>query len=111
MVPAELLRVQVAYCPAPGSTDLCEVRLPEGAVLSDAVAASGLLQRHGLQLVTIKAGIWSRVRDLATPLRDLDRVEIYRPLQVDPKEARRLRYKRDRGPKSRVSKAGEADSG
>ena len=108
MVPAELLRVQVAYCPAPGSTDLCEVRLPEGAVLSDALAASGLLQRHGLQLADVKVGIWSRVRELTTPLRDLDRVEIFRPLQVDPKEARRLRYKRDRGQKSRVSKPGEA---
>ena len=108
MAPAEPLRVQVAYCPVPGSTDQCELLLPAGAVLSDALAASGLLQRHGLQLVDVKAGIWSRVRELATPLRDLDRVEIYRPLQVDPKEARRLRYKRDRGQKSRVSKPGEA---
>ncbi len=108
MAPAESLLVQVAYCPAPGSTDLCELRLLAGAVLSDALTASGLLQRHGLQLADVKAGIWSRVRELTTPLRDLDRVEIYRPLQVDPKEARRLRYKRDRGQKSRVSKPGEA---
>jgi putative ubiquitin-RnfH superfamily antitoxin RatB of RatAB toxin-antitoxin module len=34
------------------------------------------------------------VRPLDTLLRDGDRVELYRPLRVDPKEARRLRYKR-----------------
>jgi putative ubiquitin-RnfH superfamily antitoxin RatB of RatAB toxin-antitoxin module len=31
----------------------------------------------------------------STPLRPGDRVELYRPLTVDPKEARRLRYRRD----------------
>ena len=29
-----------------------------------------------------------------TVLRERDRVEVYRPLQVDPKEARRLRYRK-----------------
>lgn len=111
MAPAERLRVQVAYCPRPGYTDLCEVQLPEGALLSDALAASGLVQRYGLPMAEVKAGIWSRVRELTTPLRDCDRVEIYRPLQVDPKEARRLRYKRDRVRKPRVLKAGETQSG
>jgi len=36
------------------------------------------------------------VKPLEAPLRERDRVEIYRPLQVDPKEARRLRYRKDR---------------
>ena len=111
MAPVELLRVLVVYCPEPGRNDLCELRLPAAAVLSDALAASGLLQRHGLQMEELKAGIWSRVRELSTPLRDLDRVEIYRPLRVDPKEARRLRYKRDRGQKARPVTAGETKDG
>ena len=107
MAPVEFLRVQIVYCPRPGSTDLCELRLPEGSLLSDALAASDLVQRHGLQADELKVGIWSRARELTTPLRDLDRVEIYRPLQVDPKEARRLRYKRDRVRKVGAAKAGE----
>jgi uncharacterized protein len=40
--------------------------------------------------------VWGRVTPLDHVLRDGDRVEIYRPLTVDPKEARRLRYKRQR---------------
>ena len=55
---------------------------------------SGVLERHGLNLASLRAGIWGRVQDLQTPLRDRDRVEVYRELQCDPKEARRLRYRK-----------------
>lgn len=97
MAPADvLLQVQVAYCPEPGLSDCVDLQLPAGAVLGDALHASGLLARHGLALQGLRVGIWSRVQELDTPLRAQDRVEIYRPLQVDPKEARRQRYKRDR---------------
>lgn len=40
----------------------------------------------------LRVGIWGRVRPLDTPLRERDRIEVYRPLTVDPKEARRQRY-------------------
>ncbi len=100
MEPGERLRVEVAYCPSPGVADLVALDLPAGAVLADAVAASGLLVRHGLELDGLRVGIWCKPREPATPLRDHDRVEIYRALTVDPKEARRLRYKRGRGAKA-----------
>ena len=96
MDPAEWLRVEVAYCPQPGVTDLVPVRLAPGATVAEALKLSGLVTRHGLALQSVKAGVWSRVIDLTTALRDQDRVEIYRALQVDPKEARRQRYKRQR---------------
>ena len=89
-----VLRIEVVYCPGPGSVDLVSLRLPPGAALSDALTASGLLQRHALAGGDLRVGTWGRMQDAATPLRDRDRVEIYRPLTVDPKEARRLRYKR-----------------
>ena len=38
-------------------------------------------------------GIWGRQAEPDTALRMHDRVEIYRPLRCDPKEARRLRYR------------------
>jgi putative ubiquitin-RnfH superfamily antitoxin RatB of RatAB toxin-antitoxin module len=47
------------------------------------------------ELNAMKAGIWGRVVGAETRLRQGDRVELYRPLKVDPKEARRLRYRRD----------------
>jgi putative ubiquitin-RnfH superfamily antitoxin RatB of RatAB toxin-antitoxin module len=86
------LSVEVIFCAAPGQSDAVTLRLPPGASLGEAVAASGLCQRH--QLDAPLAGIWGHVRPQDTLLRDGDRVELYRPLRVDPKEARRLRYKR-----------------
>jgi putative ubiquitin-RnfH superfamily antitoxin RatB of RatAB toxin-antitoxin module len=94
MARADGLRVEVVYCPKPGVDDLVLLQLPEGATLSQALEASGLLTRHGLALDGLRVGIWCKAKELSTPLRDRDRVEIYRPLTVDPKEARRLRYKR-----------------
>ena len=96
MARAELLRVEVAYCPQPGVAELVPLRLPAGATVADAVQQCGLLSRHGLALETVKVGVWSRVKDMQTVLRDRDRVELYRPLLVDPKEARRQRYKRQK---------------
>ena len=88
------LKVEVAYCPRPGVTDLVALRLPGGATLAEALAASGLLERHALTAEGLRTGIWCKPRESHTVLRDGDRVEVYRPLTVDPKEARRLRYKR-----------------
>lgn len=94
MAVADTLRVEVVYCPQPGQTDRVELQMPAGATLVDALQASGLLARHSLVLAGLRAGIWFKAKDPGTLLRDRDRVEIYRPLTVDPKEARRQRYKR-----------------
>ena len=93
---AALLHIEVLYCPAPGVADCVVLQLPQGACLQDAVQASGLCQRHALDAATLKTGIWGRMQPPQALLRDQDRVELYRPLRVDPKEARRLRYKRTR---------------
>ena len=70
------------------------VVLPDGSTVADAVQASGVLQRHALASDSVDTGIWFRACPPEAPLRERDRVEIYRPLTVDPKEARRLRYRR-----------------
>ena len=72
------------------------LELPAGSSVADALRASGFLEVHGLALDSLRCGVWGRVQPLEHALRDGDRVEIYRPLTVDPKEARRLRYKRQR---------------
>lgn len=87
------LSVEVVYCPEPGRADHCTLRLPEGSTLDDALSASGLLARHALHRSELQVGIWCRAQEGSARLRDGDRVEVYRALKVDPKEARRLRYK------------------
>jgi putative ubiquitin-RnfH superfamily antitoxin RatB of RatAB toxin-antitoxin module len=97
MAPAEGLVVTVAYSPRAGVVDEVTVRLPDSARLEDALRASGVLERHpDIDLAVQRVGIWGRFQPLDAPLRDRDRVEIYRPLQVDPKEARRQRYRKHR---------------
>ena len=84
------LRVTVAYC-APGVEDVSEVMLPPGSIVQDAIDAAQLLGRRPELQDAINAGIWGRRCSLEQPLTEGDRVELYRPLAIDPKEARRLR--------------------
>ena len=94
---AETVSVEVAYCPRPGECDRVALSLPVGSTLADALQASQVLQRHGLQAEGLRVGIWCKLKEPGTLLRDRDRIEIYRLLTVDPKEARRLRYKKHKG--------------
>ena len=51
------------------------------------------------------AGLWGRRQPGSTVLQDGDRVEAYRPLRCDPKEARRLRYRQSPAPARRLKRA------
>ena len=90
------IRVEVVYSPRPGQVDCVALEMTVPATVGQALQASAMLARHALDAQATKVGIWGRVVPADTLLRDRDRVEIYRPLIVDPKEARRLRYKRHR---------------
>jgi uncharacterized protein len=97
MVRAEsLIRIELVYSPAPRQVANLAFTLPAGSTVCDALEASGWLAQYALAREGLRCGVWGRVLPLDHELRDGDRVEIYRPLTVDPKEARRLRYKRQR---------------
>ncbi len=90
-----VLHVAVACSPRDGVATEVAIALPEAATAIDAIRASGLLERFPELDVSVQAiGIWGRACALDAPLRDGDRVEIYRPLAMDPNEARRLRARR-----------------
>ena len=96
------MAVEVIYCPGPDEVDAVQLRLPLGATVLDALRLSGVLTRHpAVDVAQRRFGIWGKLTGLETPLRDQDRVEIYRPLLVDPKEARRLRHAKQRKLKAR----------
>lgn len=88
------LAVTVAYA-APGVEAIVEVKLPAGATVADAVAASGVAARCGLAPASIGYAIHGQRAVACTPLADGDRVELTRPLAADAREARRTRA-RDR---------------
>jgi len=83
------IRVEVVLALERG-VDGVALSLPAGSTVRDAVAASGLGERHaGLDLEAV--GIFGRRVKPDARLADGDRVELYRPLVMDPKEARRRR--------------------
>lgn len=87
------MRITLTYSPAAREVIEESVELPPGSTVRDALVHSGWRERFALdQRPDIEFGIWNRPTTLTTPLRDHDRVEIYRPLLVDPKVARRERF-------------------
>jgi uncharacterized protein len=92
------LTVQVVYAAAPHQVERVVLTLPVGSTVADAVAASGMLERHGLLLGTgVTPAVWGRQAAESQLLREDDRVELLRPLQVEPKELRRQRQRQSRG--------------
>ncbi|WP_413727846.1 RnfH family protein [Sodalis sp. RH19] len=88
------IRVEVVYA-LPERQYLRQLVLAAGSTLEQAIQASGLLAiRHDIDLDKNKVGIFSRPAKLSDLLTDGDRVEIYRPLLIDPKELRRQRAER-----------------
>lgn len=62
------------------------VDLPEGATVAEAIAAAGLTPANH-----VGVAVQGEISTSSRPLRDGDRVELLRPLTIDPKEARRQR--------------------
>jgi uncharacterized protein len=95
MAPADI-DVEVVYAAAPHRLERARLRLPLGSTAADALRACGLpVTRDSAVLDQLSLGLWGRRCPPDAVLRDRDRLELYRPLVVDPKEARRLRYRKD----------------
>jgi uncharacterized protein len=102
---AEMLKVEVCYA-LPEKQVMIPVSLPEGATLLQAVEASGILEKYSeIDPAKNKFGIYAKLSRPDTPLRDRDRVEIYRPLIADPKEVRK-----QRAAEGKVMKKGAGDT-
>lgn len=85
------MKIEVAYAGAEAQT-LVALQVPEGSVVRQAIELSGLLQLHPeIDLKHSAVGIFGALCSLDRLLEDGDRVEIYRPLRVDPKLRRRQR--------------------
>lgn len=65
--------------------------LPVGSTLLQALQQSGWWTGSD-EPETLAVGVWGKLQPITHVLRDQDRVEIYRGLRVDPKQARRERY-------------------
>ena len=94
MAEAPILQVQVCVA-LPSQVILRKLTLSAGATIRQAIIESKILNDlPELELGTCKVGIYGKLKTLDTALRNQDRVELYRPLLADPKDARRKRVRR-----------------
>jgi putative ubiquitin-RnfH superfamily antitoxin RatB of RatAB toxin-antitoxin module len=95
MAEAGEIHVTVLYSPGPREVIEWAVTLTPGATVFQALEASGLHEAFpAADLRSAVVGVWGRKARLEQALRERDRVEIYRPLKVDPKLARRERFRK-----------------
>jgi len=91
---SEWLTIEVAYA-KPEEQVILSLEVRAGICLEEAIRQSGILERFPeIDLEQQAIGIFSQPRTLSDRVVAGDRIEIYRPLLADPKEARRLRAKR-----------------
>jgi putative ubiquitin-RnfH superfamily antitoxin RatB of RatAB toxin-antitoxin module len=89
-----LIKVDIVYALAL-MQNVVTLKVPIGTRVGQAIAMSGLAERHfGSDWHSAAVGIFGKRTSMATVLHDHDRVEIYRPLIADPKQLRRLRARR-----------------
>lgn len=87
--------IQIAVVWAtPQVQDVVSITINAGATVGDAIDCSGLLATYDLDLTALAFGIFGRRCSLDTAVKPGDRIELYRPLEIDPKEARRQRAHR-----------------
>jgi len=86
-----MIEVEVVYA-TPEKQTLLTVRVAEKSTVAHTILESGMLaQFPKLNLDTLKVGIFSTICALEREVKTGDRIEIYRSLQNDPKDARRQR--------------------
>jgi putative ubiquitin-RnfH superfamily antitoxin RatB of RatAB toxin-antitoxin module len=87
------LAITLLYSPVPRQVRQWDLSLPSGSTVAEGIRASGvLLEFPELAKGRLAVGIWGRKASLRQLLQQQDRLEIYRPLRVDPKIARRERF-------------------
>ena len=90
------ISVEIAFSPRAGHVQRLTLTLATGSTVAQAMARSGWTDLPA----DLRVGIWGRACAPTETLRDRDRVEVYRPLTVDPKEARRQRYRSHKAAKA-----------
>lgn len=94
MVSKPLVSIEVAYG-LPEKQYLISLQVVEGTTVEEAIHQSGLLVLcPTIDLSKQRVGVFSRFVGLSDVVKAGDRIEIYRRLLIDPKEARRARVRK-----------------
>ena len=87
-----VVNIEVVYAESETRQEVCHLQVEVGTTLETAIDRSGILEKFPeIDLMNSKVGVFSKIKKLSDKVNEGDRIEIYRPLTIDPKEARRLR--------------------
>jgi uncharacterized protein len=87
------MQITLMYSPAPREVLEISLQVSETCTVGEALEQAGWRQAYPeLAAQTLTLGVWGRRVGQGHVLRHGDRVEVYRPLRVDPKVARRERF-------------------
>ena len=90
-MPEARINVEIAFA-RPGEQALERLQVPSDATVESVIVQSGFLERFPeIDLAANKVGVFGKAIQLSATLSEGDRIEIYRPLIADPKEARKKR--------------------
>jgi putative ubiquitin-RnfH superfamily antitoxin RatB of RatAB toxin-antitoxin module len=85
------MQVEIVFA-LPSRQLLKQLHVEDGATVADVISASRIAAEFpGHALDDLQAGIWGEPVDRTHPVKEGDRVELFRPLKMDPREARRLK--------------------
>lgn len=89
---SSVISVEVAYA-LPEKQKILALQVPEGSIAYDVALQSGITQEFpDLNLSDAKMGVFGKaIKPKTHVLQSGDRIEIYRPLLIDPKESRKER--------------------
>ncbi|MGB1262863.1 MAG: RnfH family protein [Cognaticolwellia sp.] len=89
--PLQPIAIEVVYG-TPTRQEIISCTIEQNTTVERAILASGIISEFPeIDLTVNKVGIWNRAAKLTDIVKDLDRIEVYRPLLADPKEVRKRR--------------------
>jgi len=84
-----LIEIELVFASAERQR-LLAIQVDEGATVAELISQSGIDQDFPDESIDdLAVGIWGKLVGRDHIVRDGDRIELYRPLQIDPREARR----------------------
>ena len=90
-VSVEKISIEVVYG-VPNKQKILTLLVKMGTTVEQAIIDSGVIALFPeINLEVNKVGVWNRAVKLSEIVNDLDRIEVYRPLIVDPKDVRKRR--------------------
>lgn len=95
------MKIEVAYA-LPDEQVIISLQVEPGTTVEQAIQLSGIQEKYpDIDLELNRVGVFGKICKLDTPLREKDRVELYRKLIADPKESRRKRAEKKESTKAK----------